>query len=301
MPLGPGRLDASGPSGRRGLLDSHCHLDDARYTTLEGVERRRLAAGVRVLVPSTTLEGHAHLRQQAAEHGWMYGVGLHPDVALTPDVWSASGSAGLLAERLEARLAAVPMGAVAIGECGLHRPERRPMASQIGLLLVHLDAARRHGLPVILHCVRAHDVLPAVLNEFSSGKPGRIAGVMHSYSGGAALVHTYERLGLHLSFGGAITWAGARKPVEALRAVRADRLLLESDGPDQRPDLSDRAGRGPSGSEAPHLPASRGIEFGPLSEPAMLPIIAQNAARLRGAFVQELLEQLDTNARALGW
>lgn len=278
---GSGRATESGSASARGLLDSHCHLDDARYTSLEAVERRRISAGVRVLVPGTTLAGHDDpLRLAAAQHGWMYGVGLHPEHA-DPDVWMGPDSP----RRLDELLGAAADGAAAIGECGLHRPERLPMESQVALLLAHLRVARSRGLPVILHCVRAHDVLPTVLSGFSSAHPGAIAGVIHSYSGGASLIPTYERLGLHLSFGGAITWAGARKPVDALRAVRADRLLLESDGPDQRPDL-ERACT---------------AEMGALSEPAMLPFIAQKAATLRGTALPELLEQLDSNARTLGW
>ena len=45
----------------------------------------------------------------------------------------------------------------------------------------------------------------------------KIGGVLHSYSGGADKVERYAALGLHFSFAGPISFANARKPVEALR------------------------------------------------------------------------------------
>ncbi len=244
------------------MLDSHCHLDDARFTDLPAVEARRQAAGVRVLVPAVHPDGWATLRSLAGRHGWMFALGTHP-------------------ERLDGLADPLPhdlLGAVAIGECGLHRPSAVPMARQIEVLCGHLAIARDARLPVILHCVRAHDELPRVLRHF--GCP--IRGVLHSYGGGPELVPVYEALGLHLSFGGAITWRGARKPLEALRRVSADRLLLESDGPDQRPWFEHDT-------------------WGPQSEPAMVPALLHAAAASRRTGRDELERQLEQNARALGW
>ncbi len=247
------------------VLDSHCHLDDPRYGgILEEVEGRRLAVGVRVLVPGVGRDGWARLRATAGLRGWLFAVGTHP-------------------ERLLGAASPVPedcAGAAAVGETGLHRPSDVPMAQQIAVLLGHLEVARAAHLPVILHCVRAHDVLAPTIRRFAGGRP--IRGVVHSYSGGAALVPVYEALGLHLSFGGAITWKGARRPVEALRRVRPERVLLESDGPDQRPQLE-------------------GPPWGTQSEPAMLPEIAEIAARLRGEAAEVFSRQLAANAAELGW
>ena len=243
------------------MLDSHCHLDDPRVTDLAAVEARRLEAGVRVLVPGVHPSTWAALRAQAPARGWMFAIGTHP-------------------EQLDRVGAPVPddlYGAVAVGECGLHRPSPVPMARQAQVLVAHLEVAHAARLPVILHCVRAHDVLPALLR--SLGRP--VSGVIHSYSGGAELVPIYEALGLHLSFGGAVTWPGARRPVEALRRVSPHRLLLESDGPDQRPRFTDED------------PA-----WGPRSEPSMLPNLCRAVEALRGGPVAA---QVERNALELGW
>lgn len=237
------------------MLDSHCHLDDPRFLAdLDDVERRAREAGVdRFVVPGVAPAQWGRLRELATTRGWRFGVGTHP-YTLTETTEVPTDVAG----------------AAAIGECGLDGGVPVAMEIQEAVLRAHLALARDTGLPVILHCVRAHDRLLALLRRF-----GPVRGVLHSYSGGAGLVPAYVAAGLHLSFGGALTWPGARKPVEALRGTPADRLLLESDAPDQ----------------CPHPHRGR-------CEPAMLPLVLAAAERLRG---EPLAAQLDTNARALGW
>lgn len=237
------------------MLDSHCHLDDARFDLdrVAVAERARAAGVTRVLVPGLHARQWPALRRQATTQGWLYAVGTHP--------WSLP----------EGRDVPVDVaGASAIGECGLDAGVAVPMEEQVDVLVAHLAVAREAGLPVILHCVRAHDRLPAVLRRFAP-----VRGVMHSYSGGPGLVDTYVRLGLHLSFAGIVTHANARRPIEALRRVPAERLLAETDAPDQCP--------------APH----RGR-----SEPSYLPLIVDAMERWRG---EPLRRQLDANARTLGW
>jgi TatD DNase family protein len=59
--------------------------------------------------------------------------------------------------------------------------------------------------------------------------------VLHSFSGSAEQVPPFAALGLHFSFAGPVTFPSARKPLAAIRRVPADRLLLETDAPDQTP------------------------------------------------------------------
>ena len=247
------------------MLDTHCHLDDVRYDAIiDEVEARRVSNRVRVLVPGVGRGSWDALRRRASAHGWLFAIGTHPEL-LKDESDPVPTSAD---------------GAAAIGECGLHRPSAVAMERQIAVLNGHLEVARSLNLPVILHCVRAHDILPKVLRAFCGRSTLR--GVLHSYSGGAQLVGVYASFGLHFSFGGAITWPNARRPIEALRAVPTDRLLLESDGPDQ----------------APHFEPA---VWSHKSEPAMLPALCNHAADLRKADRTELIAALHRNATTLGW
>lgn len=206
-----------------------------------------------MLVPGVIEAQWPRLRAQAAHHGWRFGVGTHPQVLP------------------ESR--AVPTdltGASAIGECGLDGPTPVPMEEQEKVLGAHLALARESGLPLILHCFRAHHRMLPLLRRWAP-----LRGVMHSYSGGPDLVADYVALGLHVSFAGPVTWENAKKPVQALLRVPRERLLAETDAPDQCP--------------RPH----RGR-----SEPAFLVNVVQAMERLCG---EELRDVLTQNAASLGW
>ena len=254
------------------MIDTHCHLDDALLEPdrAEVLARARAAGVTDVLVPATGPAGWAPLLELgAATPGLHAGLGIHPQLlpALDP-----RGDEGRLAD-LDAALGRG--GAVAVGECGLDGPsvaEGASMERQVAVLAGHLSLARRPRLPVMLHAFRAHDALLALLER--DGLPS--GGVLHSFSGSAEQVAPYARLGLHFAFAGPLTWERARKPVLAARAVARDRLLLETDAPDQTP--------------RPHHGRN---------EPAFLPLVAAGLAAALGVAVAEVDEVTSANARRL--
>ncbi len=237
------------------MIDTHCHLDDPRFDADRAdVMARAIAAGVTtVVVPGVVETQWPRLRALASEHGWLFGVGTHPQ---------ALPESRAVPDNVD--------GAHAIGECGLDGPTPVAMEEQERVLAGHLALAHDTGLPLILHCFRAHDRMVPLLRRFAP-----LRGVMHSYSGGPELVDAYVALGLHVSFAGPVTWENARKPLNALRRVPRDRLLAETDAPDQCP--------------RPH----RGR-----SEPAFLVHVIDAMERVRG---EPLRDQLRANAAALGW
>ncbi len=200
------------------MFDSHCHFDHAAFDPDRAacLQRARAAGVSSLLIPSVSRDNWGAVRACADRYGLPFALGTHP-LALP----GLPEEAPVLPEDLS--------GACAIGECGLDGGVPVAMERQEAVLRAQLIRARELDLPVILHAVRCHDRLPALLRPFAP-----LAGVLHSYSGGAELVAVYERLGLHLSFGPIVMNPAARRPVAALQRVRADRLLLESDGPDQR-------------------------------------------------------------------
>ena len=99
--------------------------------------------------------------------------------------------------------------------------------------------------------------------------------MLHSYSGGAGLVACYRDLGFAFSFAGPVTYANARKPLEAARAVPLELLLAETDAPDQAP--------------SPHR--------GSRSEPAYVAHVVAALAAARGLPVDLVAGATATNAR----
>jgi TatD DNase family protein len=104
-----------------------------------------------------------------------------------------------------------------------------------------------------------------------------VGGVLHSYSGGADLVPTYQALNLDFSFAGPVTYGNARRPLAAARAVPSARLLAETDAPDQAPE--------------PHR--------GQRSEPAYVKQVIAGLAAARGVTAEEMEALTTANARRL--
>jgi TatD DNase family protein len=213
------------------MIDTHCHLDRPEFDAdrAEVLVRARAAGVTDVLVPAIGPSGwSALLALVRATPGLHAGLGIHPQLlpALAP-----SDDDRHLAD-LDAALARG--GAVAVGECGLDGPSVAAGASlerQVAVLSGHLALARKYGLPVSLHAYKALGPMLALLER--DGLPH--GGVLHSFSGSAEQVRPFLPLGLHFAFAGALTWERARKPVLAIRAVPPERLLLETDAPDQTP------------------------------------------------------------------
>jgi TatD DNase family protein len=95
-----------------------------------------------------------------------------------------------------------------------------------------LALARERNLPVILHIIRAHGRALEILREDGLPKAG---GMVHSYSGSAELVDDYQKLGLFISVSGGITRMKESKASAVLAAIDKNRLLVETDCPDQAP------------------------------------------------------------------
>ena len=248
------------------MIDTHCHLDAERFEADRNeVLERAWGAGLEgLLIPAVGPERwDALLEWPGRDVRVQVALGIHPQ--LLPEIDASED------ERHLARLDRIlgDGGAIAVGECGLDGPSEpgASMERQIRVFEAHLELARRHHLPVLVHCFKAHPHLTRLLKAVAPLPDGL---VLHSYSGSKELVRDYARHGCRFSFAGPITFAEARRPLDAVRAVPPELLLVETDAPDQAP--------------APHR--------GQRSEPAYLPLIVDAMARARGGSAEELREVL---------
>ncbi len=205
------------------LVDSHCHLDFPDFAgEIDGVIARARAAGVaRMVTICTRPAAEPAVRAIAEAHDCVfYAAGLHPmQVGEEPEVsleW-------LLATARHPRM-------VGIGETGLdyHYTPATAAAQQESLRL-HIEAARRTGLPLIIHARDADDDIARILSE--EHRAGAFGCVMHCFSSGPALAEAALALGFYLSMSGIAAFPRS----EALRAIFAaaplDRILVETDSP----------------------------------------------------------------------
>jgi TatD DNase family protein len=205
------------------IVDSHCHLDFPELAQdLPGVIARAEAAGVRRMVTiCTRLRNEPAVRAIAERfEGVFYAAGTHP--------MSAAEEPLATPEDLCA-IARHPK-CVGVGETGLdyhYTAESRPR--QIESLLAHIEAARRTGLPLIIHARAADDEMAEILTR--EHRAGAFGGVMHCFSSGAALAEAALGIGFYLSMSGiaAFPKSGALRAIFA--AAPRDRLLVETDAP----------------------------------------------------------------------
>lgn len=108
--------------------------------------------------------------------------------------------------------------------CGVDR------VAQERLFRLHLDAAQRLCLPVVLHCVRAFEPVMNILREYSL----RTA-IFHGFIGSEQQAARAVGRGYYLSFGPATM--RSPRTVAALRSVPLKRIFAETD--DTGADIAD--------------------------------------------------------------
>ena len=194
------------------LFDAHCHLQTLPPGEAASALGRAREAGVtRVACCATGEEDWEAVLALARAHREVVPLlGVHP--------WKAAEARPGWEERLEALLLDHRAG---VGECGLDFARRGvDRERQLDALRRQLRMAARLHRPVVLHCVRAWGALTGVLQQ--EGVPPAGA-MLHAFNGSLETARALQALGLYLSF---------RTPGPGLAAVRSDRLLLESDGPE---------------------------------------------------------------------
>jgi TatD DNase family protein len=205
------------------LVDSHCHLDfpDFRGEVDAIVERARAAGVTRMVTICTRLREAPEARRIAEAHpGVFWAAGTHP--------MHAAEEPMARVEELEA-LAGEPKF-VAIGETGLdYHYSADSAARQQESFRLHIEAARRTGLPLVVHARDADEDVARILAEEHAA--GAFACVMHCFTSGPALAETALRLGFYLSMSGIATFRSAGALREIFAAAPRDRLLVETDSP----------------------------------------------------------------------
>ncbi|NDW53464.1 TatD family hydrolase [Aliiroseovarius sp. PrR006] len=205
------------------ITDSHCHLDFPDFEGRLGeVIANAADAGVARMVTICTKMANLPQVQPIAENHApvFFAAATHPmSVASEPMV---------SVEELVA-LAAHPKF-VGIGETGLdyhYTADSRDV--QIESLLLHIEAARQTGLPLIIHSRDADDDMARILTEEHS--KGAFDCVMHCFSSGPELAKAALDLGFYLSMSGIAAFPRSKEVREIFAAAPVDRILVETDAP----------------------------------------------------------------------
>lgn len=171
---------------------------------------------------------------------------------------------------------------VYIGEIGLDGLIKGiDFSLQQDVFIAQLTIASEMNLPVSLHCVKAFDKMMDILRATPVPERGFI---IHSYGGSADLINPLTKLGAYFSLPG--YFANERKVIqrETFKKVPLERLLIETDAPDQLlPDLLNT------------YPLSDKMSNKPLNHPFNLLNVYRFASELLQIPIDKLCEIVEQN------
>ena len=205
------------------VVDSHCHLDfEGMEEQLPAVLRRAEEAGVdRMVSISSRVRKFDSLLRIANDNANVFcTVGTHPHNAHEElDVTSDD-----LVELAEATKC------VGIGEVGLdYHYDLSPRAAQAQGFRVHIDAARRTGLPLVIHSREAEDDTILILQEEMN--KGAFTPLLHCFTSHRRLADAAVAMGGYVSFSGILTYKSAEDIRDTAAALPLDRIIVETDSP----------------------------------------------------------------------
>lgn len=258
------------------FCDAHNHLQDDRFAgrQAELVSAARVAGVARMVVNGSCEEDWPQVAALAREFlGFVVpSFGYHP--------WYVGERTARWRDTLVEWLDRTP-GAV-VGEIGLDR--WKPGLTYDGqeeVLVAQLRVAAERNLAASLHCLQAWGRLYDLLRDHP--RPAR-GFLLHSYGGPAEMVAPLAKLGARFSFPGYFMHERKARQRETFKAVPLDRLLIETDAPDQM--LPDAANA---------YPLTDPGSGKPLNHPANLPAVYEFMARLRGVPLPEFVAQVQEN------
>ncbi|MBI2309266.1 MAG: TatD family hydrolase [Rhodocyclales bacterium] len=245
------------------LVDSHCHLDfDELSGRLPEVFARMEANGVGAAVcVGVNLEDWPKVIALAESDPRLFAtVGVHPEYQ---DAEEPSAD-DLVALGDHPKV-------IAVGETGLDYYWHKDAPEwQRARFRTHIAAARRLGLPLVIH---TRDSAADTLRLMAEEGAGEVGGVMHCFTETWEVASAALDLGFHISFSGIVTFKNALQIKEVAQKVPLDRILVETDAPYLAP-----------------------VPFrGKLNEPGHVLHVAEEVARLRGLSLDAVAEATTAN------
>lgn len=207
-----------------GWFDSHAHLSREFFPEdLPEVISRAFDAG---------LDGILDIGSSARPEAWEEAIQV---ASSHPRIWAALGvhpheadqATDRTFEDLERALARPRV--VALGEVGLdfhYDLSRRE--TQVRVFDRQVEMAARLGKPLVLHVRQAHREALEILRDRNLPWP---PGVVHCFTEGPEVARHWRELGFLISIPGIVTFPKAGPLVEAIRGLRAEDLLVETDAP----------------------------------------------------------------------
>ena len=204
------------------MIDSHCHLDhEPLLSDLENVIQRSKKIGIKKLLTiSTSIESFSRVKEIVNRDDIIFGtIGIHPHEADKNHIDSDFFIKNLDENRK----------IIGVGETGLDfYYDNSDRDKQIESFKIHIEAALRANIPIIIHSRNAEEKTFDVLNEY---KNERLKILMHCFTGSQEFAEELLKFNSYFSASRIITFKNSIDLQNTFKFLPLDKVLIETDSP----------------------------------------------------------------------
>lgn len=250
------------------LIDTHCHLDDEKFSDKESVISNGENNGVKIMVSMGTNISSSIINRDLSEKfsSVFFAAGIHPS-----DV-----SINYKTELFEIEKLLDHKKCVAVGEIGLDyywTTENKELQKSVFIEQIRL--ANAYKLPFSVHSRDATFDMLEIIKE--NGRFIESGAVMHCFSGSYETAKILIDKGFYLGFGGTLTFKNSVNLKAVCEKVPIDFMVTETDSPYLSPEP----------------------ERGKINTPANILYVAKKIAEIKGIDEAEVRCVLERNAKNL--
>ena len=204
------------------MIDTHTHLYSEEFDKdrAEMIARAKAAGVTRCFIPaidSSYTERMFQLKNEYPDYVFLMN-GLHP----------CNVKENYKEELTHVENLMPTHSFCAIGEIGIDLYwDKTFLKEQQEAFAWQIQLAKKHQLPIVIHCREAFDEVFEVLE---SEKGDDLFGIFHCFSGTEAQAHRAIGYGLHLGIGGVVTFKNGNID-KFLRNIDLQHIVLETDSP----------------------------------------------------------------------
>ena len=209
----------------KNYIDTHGHLNSEEFlNNLDKYINNALKKGVKkIIIPGTNEIDSLKAIEISKKYENIYAmVALHPNYSKSIDLinWL---------ENINSK------DIVGIGECGidLYWKDNPSLKVQQKIFIKHLDYAKKHNLPVVVHSRNAEKETFEII---SKSKYKKLKFIIHCLTMDKNWTKKFVDFGCYISFSGIITFKKSDDLRESLKVVPLEKLLTETDSPHLSPE-----------------------------------------------------------------
>ena len=204
------------------MIDSHCHLDhEPLFSDLKNVIKRSKEIGIkRLLTISTSIESFSRVKEIVNKDDIIFGtIGIHPHETDRNKINSEFFIKNLNENKK----------IIGIGETGLDfYYDNSDRDKQIESFKIHIEAALKANIPLIIHSRNAEEKTFDILNEY---KKEKLKILMHCFTGSQKFAEQLLEFNSYFSASGIITFKNSAELQKTFKFLPLNKILIETDSP----------------------------------------------------------------------